>query len=122
MSTFQNWGSSSRLVLRRNLPTLVIRGSFSFLKNAPWAWLTTVALRASAFVTIERNFQMRNRRPIQPQRIWLKRIGPGLSSRMAIATGMKSTPVRPEAKGGTADIDAALGTVSQQDGWVSGGR
>ena len=35
LRTFHSWGSSSRLVLRRILPTRVMRGSFLILNTGP---------------------------------------------------------------------------------------
>ena len=66
MKTFQSCGSSSRLVLRRNLPTLVMRGSSFILKMTPSDdsfFASSCAFSASASVRMLRNFQKRKCRP-----------------------------------------------------------
>src|ERR1035437_3601922 len=60
--TFQSWGSSSSLVLRRKRPVRVIRGSSSLVNGTP---------RLSALTTMDRNFQMRNGFPaLHVGRVW----------------------------------------------------
>ena len=66
MNTFQSCGSSSRLVRRRNRPTLVMRGSSFILKITPSFdsfCAISAALHASASVRMLRNFQKRKWRP-----------------------------------------------------------
>ena len=71
-STFQNCGSSSRLVRRRKRPIGVLRGSSSRAQIGP------VALSASS--NIERNFHILNDRPSRPMRSCRKKTGPASSA------------------------------------------
>ena len=67
LSTLKNCGNSSRRDLRRNLPTGVIRGSFSLLNCGP---------AFSASWTMVRNLMMRNGLPCHPMRYCRKNTGP----------------------------------------------
>src|SRR5436305_1647995 len=101
-STLNNCGSSSRLVLRIQLPLRVMRGSRLSLRlaSAPgapagnWSSLTFCWIRrvtcawcrpGSASTTIERNLSMVNGCPFSPMRFCRYSTGPGDSSRMAMA-------------------------------------
>ena len=93
--TFQSCGSSSRLSRRSKRPTRVTRGSSESLNTGSRrsSRRTTSASRCSASATMVRNLCIWNGRPSRPARVWLKKIGPRLSSRIAIAISGNSGAV-----------------------------
>src|SRR3954453_21378063 len=97
--TLRIWGSSSRLVLRRNRPTRVMRGSFGILKSGGGRMLrwASDAFSSSALATMVRNLNIGKRRPNWPVRDCRIRTGPGLSSR--IAGGAMSAPAHQDGAG-----------------------
>ena len=103
--TLKIWGSSSRLVLRRNFPTLVTRGSFSSFCFSSNSFLRsglssrTFSSLASAPSTIVLNFRIRKGLFPGPMRICEKKTGPGESMitkrpmiPMSGTRGMHNTP------------------------------
>ena len=93
-STFQSCGSSSMLVMRRNRPTRVMRGSCSRSSHSLCRLRSSSsARRASASATIVRNLTTRNGLPPRPIRLWRNSTGPGDSSLTAIAAAIQSGAV-----------------------------
>ncbi len=95
--TFRNWGSSSRLVRRKNAPSLVTRGSFFTLRSrfhsAIWP-ASRYFSKSSASATIVRNLNMRNGLPHSPRRCWVKMGEPPMVAAMTahkMHAGMKPT-------------------------------
>ena len=96
-STFQNCGSSSRLVLRRKPPIGVTRGSLVSLNSAcgpPNSLRRSLdepgdvlagAVRVVGVHAHVRNFSIVNGLPRSPTRVCLKKTGPGDVSRKRIA-------------------------------------
>src|SRR5882757_10208917 len=82
-NTFQTWGSSSRLYLRRKLPIEVTRGSRrSFREAYHSARASGCVLRYSSKTSVElthivRNFHMEKNDPFLRIRRWEKKTGPG---------------------------------------------
>ncbi len=62
-STFQSWGSSSRLLRRSSEPRRVRRGSSSVVQTGP--------VRDSASGRMVRNLIIRKTRPSSPMRSWV---------------------------------------------------
>jgi len=75
LSTFQSWGSSSRLNLRMNCPIRVRRST----SGRGWA-------SGPSASRIVRNLARRNGRPRYPGRIWRKSTGAPRANQMARAT------------------------------------
>ena len=77
-STLNSCGSSSRLVLRRNRPIRVTRGSSVILNSGPLRSLAAFssARRASASTSIVRNLRTPNCLPSRPTRTCRKSTGP----------------------------------------------
>ncbi len=90
LRTLKSWGSSSRLVFRKNRPIRVKRGSFIILKAGPSISFKchTFSRSFSASATIERNLYMIKRLPCLPILSWRNNIGPGESifMRMGMTT------------------------------------
>ena len=83
LTTLNSWGNSSRPVLRRNFPTLVILGSSLILKTGPSASFIDPAdfsAESSASTTMVLNLNNLNFRPRKPIRLLSERI-PDLWSR-----------------------------------------
>ena len=86
LSTLMNWGSSSMLVMRRTLPTRVMRGSFFILNTGPSFSLCSIRSLSfcSASGHMVRNLYILNSLPLRPTRCWVKMgLAPGLSIQMA---------------------------------------
>src|SRR5580700_6345602 len=103
--TLSNWGSSSMLVRRSSLPTGVILASPSSLNTPsrppsggrePVRSLRTYSLCTSSGqpAYMVRNLQSTNGRRSRPSRIWRKRAGPGVVSRIVAATASNSGAAR----------------------------
>src|SRR5215471_19800968 len=78
LRTFHSWGSSSKLLRRRNPPIAVSLGSFRILNTGPDTSLaaTNCAWRVSAFSHIDLNLYMTKGRPLAPLRVCRKNTGP----------------------------------------------
>src|SRR5712672_2160969 len=83
LRTLNNWGSSSRLDLRRMAPIAVTRGSYRNLRLAVHSAAATGSesrrwrKRSGASVTIVRNFKQSKFFPWNPTRRWRNSAGPG---------------------------------------------
>src|SRR5215471_1008843 len=78
LRTFHSWGSSSKLLPRRNPPIAVSLGSFRILNTGPDTSFaaTNCAWRVSAFSHIDLNLYMTKGRPLAPLRVCRKNTGP----------------------------------------------
>ena len=81
MSTFKNWGSSSRLVRRMKAPMGVMR------ESARVAWVILPSVSLCGFML--RNLKTLKRLPLRPSRGWRNRTGPFEDSLIAIAKTIK---------------------------------
>jgi hypothetical protein len=76
-NTLKNWGSSSKLDRRKNVPNLVRRGSFDVVHPV------SDCSEQSTFIV--RNLYIRNALPFRPTRYCTNKTGPGDVSLIAIA-------------------------------------
>src|ERR1700730_13334389 len=79
------------LVLRKNRPSGVTRGSFLILKTGPLISFIDInsSCTSSALGIIVRNLCMLNIRLLKPTRVWRNRIGPSDVNLTRIATAIR---------------------------------